>query len=58
MGVFRVVVYTIRQMSLVVRKPVFGISDQVQHKPDCTATDDGERLEISDLDRRGIVLSM
>ena len=28
-------------MSLVVRKPVFGISDQVRHKPGCTATDDG-----------------
>ena len=22
-------------------KPVFGISDQVQHKPGCTATEDG-----------------
>ena len=29
------------QMSLVVRKPVFGVSDQVRHKPDCTATEDG-----------------
>ena len=28
-------------MSLVVRKPVFGVSDQVRHKPGCTATDDG-----------------
>ena len=28
-------------MSLVVRKPVFGVSDQVRHKPDCTATEDG-----------------
>ena len=27
-------------MSLVVRKPVFGISDQVPHKPDCTVTED------------------
>ena len=24
-------------MSLVVRKPVFGVSDQVRHKPGCTA---------------------
>ena len=31
------------------RKPVFGVSDQVQHKPDCTATEDVLRLEISDL---------
>ena len=28
-------------MSLVVRKPVLGVSDQVQHKPGCTATEDG-----------------
>ena len=25
----------------VLRKPGFGISDQVRHKPDCTATEDG-----------------
>ena len=28
-------------MSLVVRKPVFGVSDKVPHKPGCTATEDG-----------------
>ena len=44
-------------MSLVPRKPVFGASDQVRHKPGCTATEDGWRLEISYLGRRGIVLS-
>ena len=27
--------------SFVVRKPVFGISNQVQHKPGCAATEDG-----------------
>ena len=43
-------------MSLVVRKPVFGVSDQVGHKPGCTTTEDGWKLEISDLGRRGIVL--
>ena len=48
----------IDQMSLVVRKPVFGVSDQVRHKPGCTAIEDGLRLEISDLGRRGIVLSV
>ena len=26
------------------RKHVFGVSDQVQHKPGCTATDDGQRV--------------
>ena len=45
------------QMSLVVRKPVFGVSDQVRHKPGCAATENGQRLEISDLGR-GIVLSV
>ena len=45
-------------LSLVLRKPVFGVSDQVAHKPGCTATEDGLRLEISDLDRRVIALSM
>ena len=28
-------------MSLVLRKPVFGVSDQVTHKPGCTATEEG-----------------
>ena len=28
-------------LSPVVRKPVFGVSDQVGHKPGCTATEDG-----------------
>ena len=45
-------------MSLIVRKPVFGVSDQVPHKPGCTVTELGQRLEISDLDSRGIVLSV
>ena len=36
------------------RKPVFGVSDQVLHKPGCTATEDGWRLEISYLGRRGL----
>ena len=35
------------------RKPVFRVSDQVPHKPGCTTTQDGLRLEISDLDRKG-----
>ena len=34
------------------------VSELVQHKPGCTATEDGQRLEISDLESRGIVLSM
>ena len=34
------------------------VSDLVRHKPDCKTTEDGERLEISDLESRGIILSM
>ena len=34
------------------------VSDLVRHKPGCTATEDGERLKISDLESRGIILSM
>ena len=34
------------------------VSDLVQHKLGCTFTEDGWRLEISDLESRGIVLSM
>ena len=45
-------------MSHDVRKPVFGVFDQVRHKPGCTATEDGWKLQISDLERRGIVVSV
>ena len=31
----------VAHLSLVVRKPVFGVSNQVRHKPGCTATEDG-----------------
>ena len=44
-------------MSSKVTKPVFGVSNQVRHKPGCTTTEDGYRLESSDLESRGIVLS-
>ena len=40
------------------RKPVFGVSDKVRHKPGCTATEDGQRLEILDMGTSGIVLSV
>ena len=40
------------------RKPAFGYSDQVRHESVCAATKDGEKLEISSLRRRGIVLSV
>ena len=34
------------------------VFDLAQHKPGCTATEDGKRLENLDLESRGIVLSM
>ena len=34
------------------------VSDLVRHDPGCTATADGLRLEILDLESRGIVLSI
>ena len=43
-------------MGRVIRKPVFGVSDQVMHKPGCTSTEDDLRLEISDLGSRENVL--
>ena len=39
-------------------KPNKVVSEQVQHKPSCTSTEDGYRLEILYLKRRGNVLSM
>ena len=30
-----------REMGLVVRKPVYGVSVRVRHKPGCKATEDG-----------------
>ena len=33
-------------------------SEQVQHKPACIVTEDDLRLEIMDLERKGIVLSV
>ena len=42
-----------KNLSLVVRKPVFKVSDQVLHKMGCTVTEDGWKLEISDLGSRG-----
>ena len=38
-------------------KPTILVFNQVQHKPACTVTDDGWRLEILDVESRGIVIS-
>ena len=44
--------------SFVLRKPVFGVSDQIRQKLHCAVTEDGQRFEISDLGSKGIVLAM
>ena len=44
-------------MSLITRKLVFGVCDQVRLKPACQATEARWRLEISDIETRGIILS-
>ena len=44
-------------MSHIMRKPVFGVSDQVRLKQGCSASEASKSLEISDLASRGIILS-
>ena len=43
--------------SLVTRKPVFRVCDQLRLKPACSATDTSLGLEISAIASRGIILS-
>ena len=54
-------------MTQLIQKPTYEprhektkvlVYDLVRHKPGCIATEDGWRLEILDLESRGIVLSM
>ena len=44
------------EMSLVTRKPVFWVFDQVRLKPACTAPEARWRLEISDIETRSMIL--
>ena len=44
-------------MSLDAGKPVFTVSYQVRHKRVCAVSEKGQKLEISDLGRREILLS-
>ena len=39
------------------RKPVFGISDQVRHKVACSASETSSSLEILEIASTGIILS-
>ena len=49
--------HNVAHMSLVTRKPVFGVSDNVRLKPACSATETSYSLEILDLASIGIILS-
>ena len=44
-------------MSLVMRKPVFGVSSQVRLKLVCTAIEASWNLEILDIETRDTILS-
>ena len=44
-------------MSLVKRKPVFRVCEQGRLKPACAATEARQRLEILDIETRGIILA-
>ena len=44
-------------LSLVWRKPVFGVSDQARLKFGCATALDGERPEISDLECRELFIT-
>ena len=44
-------------MSLVTRKPVFGVCDQVRLKPTCSVTETSSSLEFLNIEMRDIVLS-
>ena len=41
-------------MSLIARKPVFRVYDQVRHKLGCTATEDGQRIGNWILEEEGL----
>ena len=47
-----------KQMSLCMRKPTIWVSDQVQHKPACTVTEETQNLENLGTSRGGNALSM
>ena len=42
----------ILDLKQLMRKPALGVLDQVRHTPYCTTTEDGYKLEISDLGNR------
>ena len=46
------------QMSLCMTKPAIWVSDQVQHKPACTVTEETQNLENLGISRGGNVLSV
>ena len=51
------IVLYVHYMSLVTRKPVLGVCDQLRLKPVCAATEARWRLEILDIETRGTIIS-
>ena len=49
--------FTVLDLSLVTRKPVFRVFDKVRLKPACSAPGTSYNLEISSIASRGIILS-
>ena len=47
----------LHNLSLVTRKCVSRVGDQVRHKPACAATEASQSLEISDIETGDIILS-
>ena len=41
-------------LNRIMRKPSYWGKDQIRHKLSCTTTEDGNRLEISNIEDRGI----
>ena len=54
---FREPLHYLHNLILVTRKPVFGVCDQSRLKPACSATKTSKKLEILDIETRGIILS-
>ena len=54
---WNLILFSTLNLSPIMRKPVFRVCDQVRHKLACTVTEARQRLEISDIESRGITLS-
>ena len=55
-GMMKSFYFYIKCRRLRMRKPTIWVSNHVQHKPGCTAIEESQEVEISDLERGDIVL--